>query len=123
MSEKVKFVLSKPEKVVRRGEYWGIVLPTVRDNLTVINGRAPSLVYLNPGVIKLMDSPDNVCEKIYVSEGIAEIANNQCNVSSEYILLKKEISLAEAQERLNICTDEKEQKFYQAICDDLSAFA
>ena len=122
MADKVNLILAKPEKVVKKGEYWGVVLPTTQDNLTIIRGRAPSLIYLNAGVVKLLGSPDKVMEKIYISNGVAEVAGDTCTVSCEYVLTAGDVSLENIKVKLDAAKREREKAFYQEIFDDLTAF-
>jgi len=80
---KVKYILSQPDKIIKSGETDGIVLPAALSNLTVISGRAPSLVKLIGGLVQFVDEPE---EKYLIKGGIANIANDVCMVSSEEIV-------------------------------------
>lgn len=122
MAEKVKLIVAKPDKVVKKGEYWGVVLPTVHSNLTVIAGRAPSLIYLQAGPLKLLNTMDDMAEKLYVSEGVAEIADNLCTISAEYVLKAGEATVEAVKAKLSLELKSRERNFYQAVYDDLSAF-
>ena len=59
MAEKVKLVLTRPDKTIKSGTYAGIVLPGYPDNLTVIADRAPSIVRIEPGVVQLLSEAGN----------------------------------------------------------------
>ncbi len=122
MTEKVKLILAKPDKIVKSGNYFGIILPGYPDNLTVIDGRAPSMVRLEPGIVQLLNEAGVAEEKIYIGGGVAQIVDNVCTVSVEKALSAKEISLQEASNRLQEIKGEENTLFYQIIVDDLTAF-
>lgn len=123
MSDKIKLVLAGPDRVVEKGEYWGVVLPTAQNNLTVIAGRAPSLICLKAGVVKLMNSADDMAKKLYIAEGVAEIADDVCTVSSEYVLTAPEANIETVKSKLDSATRLREKVFYQEVYDDLIAFS
>ena len=118
MAEKVKLVLARPDKTIKSGMYAGIVLPGCPDNLTVIAGRAPSIVRLEPGIVQLL----NEAEKFFVGSGVAQIVDNVCVISAEKALARKDVTQEEAADRLENAASEEDEAFYRMIADDLAAF-
>ena len=122
MAEKVKLVLAQPDKVVKTGDFWGVVLPTPQDNLTIVADRAPSLILMSAGVLKLLDDEEKIVGKFFVSGGVAEVNDNVCTVSADRVLPKGSITLDEATRFLSASANRRDRAFYQAVCDELSAF-
>ncbi len=121
MKNKVQLILAKPDGIVKTGEFFGIVLPTIADNLTIIVGRAPSIVQLQPGIIRLIDEQGQTKEKYYISGGVAEVAGDVCVISAEDVIPRSNISLETAQDYLQNSSI-SDIAFYQMIVDDLTAF-
>ena len=111
MAEKVKLVLARPDKTIKSGMYAGIVLPGCPDNLTVIAGRAPSIVRLEPGIVQLLNEAGKAEEKFFV-----------CAISAEKALARKDVTQEEAADRQENAASEEEAAFYRMIADDLAAF-
>lgn len=122
MTEKVKLVLTRPDKTIKSGTYAGIVLPGYPDNLTVIADRAPSIVRLEPGVVQLLNEAGKAEEKFFVGSGVAQIVDNVCVISAEKALARKDVTQEEAADRLENAASEEDAAFYRMIADDLAAF-
>lgn len=111
----VSYKLVQPEKTVYEGKAWGVVLPAGETNLTVISGRAPSLVLLEDGLLRIVDESGKPQKSFLVRKGMASIADDFCLVASETILPADGISLDEALEKA------KTDGFYQAVADYLAS--
>lgn len=122
MAEKVKLVLARPDKTIKSGMYAGIVLPGCPNNLTVIAGRAPSIVRLEPGIVQLLNEAGKAEEKFFVGSGVAQIVDNVCVISAEKALARKDVTQEEAADRLENAASEEDAAFYRMIADDLAAF-
>ncbi len=122
MAEKVKLVLARPDKTVKSGMYSGIVLPGCPDNLTVIAGRAPSMVWLEPGLIQLLSETGKDEEQYFIGHAVAQIVDNVCTVSAEKAMAAKDIKLAEAESLLQNAAGENDAAFYRMVIDKLTAF-
>lgn len=109
----VSYKLVQPEKTVKEGKAWGIVLPGGEINLTVISGRAPSLVLVEDGLLRIIDESGKTLSGFLVRKGMATIANDHCLVASETIIPADGISLDEALEQA------KTDSFYQTVADYL----
>lgn len=105
-----------PEKLAVDKKVYRAVLPTVGKTLTVIKGRAPTLMVVDMGVVRILDENDHVIEEYYVSGGAADIKEDTCSVLTEAVINRKEIDLAKAQELY----DEFANPFYKWLIDELS---
>lgn len=122
MEKGIKLQLSQPDKTVIAGEYPAVILPAQVSNLTVIPGRAPSLVLLAPGMLQLLDNTSKVIAIYFLKNGVASVADDVCRVSSEHIIAKKDIALETAAAELEKAASTEDKAFYQAIVDELTAF-
>lgn len=122
MAEKVKLILARPERIAKEGYYAGVIIPAFADYLTVIPGRAPSMIWLQPGMVQLLNDNMEVVEKYFIGNGAAEIAGDVCTISAEKVIAKADINLSEACERLEAATEEADKAFYQVIYDELTGF-
>lgn len=111
----VSYKLVQPEKTVQEGKAWGVVLPAGEANLTVIAGRAPSLVLLEDGLLQIVDESGRVQKSFLIRKGMATIADDACLVASETILPTDAISLDEALEKA------KTDGFYQVAAEYLAS--
>nr|QIM10700.1 hypothetical protein PlAlph_5920 [uncultured Alphaproteobacteria bacterium] len=109
----VSYKLVQPEKTVDAGKAWGVVLPCAENNLTVITGRAPSLVLLEDGLLRVIDESGKTLSSFLIRKGMATIADDHCLVASETIIPADGISLDEALEKA------KTDSFYQTVVDYL----
>lgn len=109
----ISYKLVQPEKTVQEGKAWGVVLPTGEINLTVIAGRAPSLVLLEDGLLQIVDESGRALKNFLVRKGMATIADDACMVVSETILPSEAVSLDEALEKA------KTDDFYQVVAEYL----
>lgn len=101
MAEGIVIKLAQPERIVTSGEYSAVIIPAQLSNLTIIPGRAPSMVALTNGLVQLLDVGFKPVEKFYIKGGYADIAGDSCIVSSEVIIDRKSITLEEAESKLN----------------------
>lgn len=122
MAEKVKLILARPDKTFKSGMYPGIILPGYPDNLTVIAGRAPSMVWLEPGLVQLLGETGKAEEQYFIGHAIAQIVDNVCTVSAEKAMAAKDINLAEAENLLQNAANENDAAFYRMVIENLAAF-
>ena len=92
----VKYKFVQPDKIIKTGETWGIVLPDEKVNQTVLSGQTPSIIRINNGVIRLLDTDKKITERFFVSRGIATVANNECILAAENIIAFDDIDLETA---------------------------
>ena len=72
-----------PEKVYTPHKADKVVLPIDKGNLTVLHGRAPRSQVLKEGVVQLLDENNNAFKKWHVGGGVAEIAQDVCQIAVE----------------------------------------
>ena len=109
----ITYRLVVPYKTVEDGKAWGVILPTGEINLTVISGRAPSLVKVDEGMVKIMASETEVKQRLFVRKGFASIANDVCTIASEMIFPIEKVKLEEFKEKA------ENDSFYQMILEEM----
>jgi len=75
----------QPDKVYIETQADKVVLPVSEGNLTVIHKRAPRIQLLTEGEISLLDTQNQTFKKWKIDGGIAEIAEDVCQVAVENI--------------------------------------
>ena len=94
-----------------------VILPIEKGNFTVIDGRAPTVLLLNTGLIQCLDEKNAIIKRYFINNGMADIVNNICSVAAERLIdLQKETKDEIRQKAIN-------NKFYQALEERLKAFA
>lgn len=74
-----------PEKAYTPHKADKVVLPIDKGNLTVLHNRAPRSQVLKKGVVQLLDENNNAFKKWRISGGLAEIAQDVCQIAVEDI--------------------------------------
>ena len=100
MTKKISIKLTQPDRVVKSGEAIAVIIPAKEGNLTVISGRAPSMVLLSCGLVQLLDSNYIPIERYFVKGGYADVANDLCILSSELVINRSSITIDEAVKKL-----------------------
>jgi len=83
MAGTFKFELVSPERVLLSEDVEHVVLPGVGGDLGVMQGHAPLVVTLRPGMISVLDGSGAVSRKIFVKDGFAEFTPDTLNVLAE----------------------------------------
>ena len=81
MAGTFKFELVSPERVLLSEDVEHVVLPGIEGDLGILQGHAPLVVTLRPGVISVLDG--DASRKIFVKEGFAEFTPDTLNVLAE----------------------------------------
>lgn len=116
MAKNITLTVFIPEKRVLEKQVYRVVLPCNGKTLTVIEGRAPTLLSLDMGIIEILDESFNICEEYYVANGAVDIHDNTCTILTESIFNKEELTLAKAQELY----EEFHNPFYEWLINYLS---
>ncbi len=116
MASDIALKIYIPEKLAVDKSVYRAVLPSAGKTLTVIKGRAPTLMVIDMGVVQILDESDRVVEEYYVSGGAADIKEDTCTVLTEAVIDRKEIDLAKARELY----DEFANPFYKWLIEELS---
>ena len=121
MAEKVTLKIWTPERTAFNRKIYRVVLPYGTTNLTVVEDRAPTSLVIHAGVLQILDESDAVKEWYFVDSGVADIADNECKISTKHFL---EHSQIDAQKALELKEHEPENAvFYDMIAQYLAAFA
>ena len=92
----IKYKLVQPDKIIKSGEAWGIVLPTGEINQTVISGQTPSILKTDNGIIRILDDKGQAIEHFFISSGVATVVDDLCIVASEHISTSSNTDIAAA---------------------------
>lgn len=104
-----------PEKLAVDKKVYRAVLPSDGKTLTVIKGRAPTLMVVDAGLVRILDESERVIEEYYVSGGAADIKEDTCTVLTEAVINRNEIDLAKARELY----EEFANPFYKWLIEEL----
>lgn len=89
----IAFKIYMPEKQVLDAKVYRVVLPTGGKTLTVIKGRAPTLVALDMGIVQVLDTNNLPKEEYFIAGGAADIKNDTCTILTEAAVNRKDINL------------------------------
>ena len=109
----IKYKLVQPDKIVKSGEAWGVVLPTGEINQTVISGQTPSILKTDNGIVRLLDEGGQIIEQFFISSGVATVVDDLCIVAGEHILSVNDIDIATA--------SSYDDEFHQMVAEGLKA--
>lgn len=98
MALDVQLKIYMPEKPVLDKKVYRVVLPTDEKTLTVIKDRAPTLLALDYGVVRILDESDNAVEEYFVAGGAVDIKENTCTILTESAINRKDLNLEKARE-------------------------
>ena len=96
MAQDIELKIYIPEKCMVDTRVYRVVLPTDGKTLTVIKDRAPTLLALDMGIIKILDENDNVTDEYFVADGSVDIKDNMCTILTESVFNRKDLSLEKA---------------------------
>lgn len=116
MAKNITLTIYMPEKRVLEKQVYRVVLPYADKTLTVIEDRAPTLLALDMGIIKILNENDEVIDEYFVADGAVDIKENTCTILTESAFAKKDLSLEKAQELYN----EFHNPFYEWLINYLS---
>ena len=98
-----------------------VVLPAAYGNLTVLEERAPTSLLLRNGVVAALDDNNNVIKRFFVYGGMADVAQDVCNVFAEKVHAYESMTMALAQENMEKSITPEVKDFYQLIIDELKS--
>lgn len=114
------FRLSRPFKVSRTAAVARVQLPAVDGDVTILPGRAPTVILLGNGLLQVMDRNGAPTERYFVKGGVADVARNRCAVSTEKVVAFDKINLERAAEKRDQAILIEDRDFYQMIVERLS---
>lgn len=93
MALDIQLKIYMPEKLVLDTKVYRVVLPAKNMPLTVIKGRAPTLMALSMGVLQILDVSNHVADEWFISVGSADIKEDTCTILTESAFNKKDLNL------------------------------
>lgn len=97
MSEKVRFELVSPAKLLASREVDMVVVPGTEGEFGVLPGHSPFVATVKPGVIAIYEG-DKIVDRIFVAGGFAEVNEVTCTVLAEKATPVAEIDQAAAEQ-------------------------
>ena len=113
MAQDINLTIYMPEKRVLNKKVYRVVLPTDNGTLTVIKDRAPTLLGLDMGILKILDENNEVTDEYFVADGSVDIHENTCTILTESAIQRKELNL----EKARALYDEFNNPFYKWLVD------
>lgn len=92
MEKNVRLKIFLPDKIYTEQDVYRVVIPGRNGDLTVLPERAPTIITLANGYIRVLDEQDNVTDKYFIVGGFANIADDVCIISSEAVVPEEHIS-------------------------------
>lgn len=114
MAETLHFELVSPEKLLRSGEVYMVVVPGTEGDFGVLPGHAPLVSTIRPGAIQVFPNGMNdVPERIFIDGGFAEVGPDGLTILAESAIPVGDLDiegtardLAAAREALRAATGE-----------------
>ena len=104
----VSFELVSPERLLISETVDMVVVPGAEGDFGVLEGHAPLVSTLRPGVITTY-AGDTIDKQLFVASGFAEVTGTRCTVLAEEALPVEEISRTGAEERLQTAREALER--------------
>ena len=92
MEKKVHLKIVLPSKVYKEEDVYRVVIPGEHGDLTVLEERAPSVLTLRSGYIKVLGESSSEENNYFIVGGVANIADNVCEVLTEAVVSEEHIS-------------------------------
>jgi F-type H+-transporting ATPase subunit epsilon len=99
MADPISFELVSPERLLLSADVDMVVVPGAEGDFGVLNGHAPLISALRPGVIDTY-AGNNVDKRIFVAGGFAEVTGERCTVLAEEALMLSDIDRTKAEARI-----------------------
>lgn len=112
----IQFKINLPDRQLPKETAAKVVLPIAQGNLTVIDERAPTMQLLKAGVVALLDEDNQAFKKWFINGGVANIAENKCQIAVEEAIDLHQQSIEDVEQKA------KEHVFYRQVYDYLKAF-
>jgi len=99
MTEKLRFDLVSPERLVASGAVDMVTLPGAEGVFGVLAGHAPLVALLRPGVI-VIDRDPTFAERIFISGGYAEISAGGLTILADDAVSVAELKRTDLEKRI-----------------------
>ncbi len=77
---KFNIELVTPESLVVSGEVEMVVVPGSEGDFGVLAGHSPMISSLRPGIVDVYESSARITQRVFVSEGFAEVTKERCTI-------------------------------------------
>ncbi len=121
MAQNISLKIFTPDKTALNRKVYRVVLPFGKTNLTLIEGRAPTSLLLNKGVLQILDESYKVTEAYFINGGVVDAAENVCKISTLRLIKTTDITLEKAEELAN--SEPQNAEFYQMVSHYFKTFA
>ena len=97
----LNFTLVSPERQLRGGEVFMVVVPGAEGDFAVLEGHAPLMSTIRPGAIAIYPaSMQDTPERVFVEGGFAEVSETGLTILAERALPVSEIDAAQLADQL-----------------------
>ncbi|MBQ8481333.1 MAG: hypothetical protein IJ532_02225 [Alphaproteobacteria bacterium] len=121
MAQNVTLKIFTPEKTALERKVYRVVLPYGNINLTVLEDRAPTSLVLHAGMLQILREDDSVEDIYFIDRGVADIADNVCQISTAHLIRYDKISVDEAKELAQ--QEPQNAEFYTMILETVEGLA
>lgn len=113
MSERLKFELVTPERVLRSVDVDMVVIPGSDGDFGILPGHAPIISTIRPGIIEVYDTNSDP-ERILILGGVCEVSADCCTVLADESIEVAKVDRPDLERRLK----DAELNLESAINDD-----
>ncbi|MBQ7633138.1 MAG: hypothetical protein IJS88_03405 [Alphaproteobacteria bacterium] len=120
MAENITLKIFTPEKTALIRKVYRVVLPYGKTDLTIIEDRAPTSLILHDGAMHILNEDNSIADTYFLDDGVVDVANNVCKISTRHIIHRSKISLQRARELL--AEEPQNASYYNSIINYLENF-
>ena len=120
MKDGILLTIALPYDVIYREKAGKVLLPAAVADVLILEERAPSVFLLRDGVLRLFSADDKEIGAFFVKGGVADVAADQCAVSTEAAIAIKDITEEAAAKQAEDAEREDDKRFYQMIAGYLT---
>lgn len=100
MSDTVTFDLVSPERLLRSSDVHMVVVPGAEGDFGVLAHHAPFMSTLRPGSVDVYDADGASPERLFVSGGFAEVADNRLTILAEDAVALSDVDVDDVRQQL-----------------------
>ena len=120
MAANITLKIFTPEKTALTRQVYRVVLPYGKTDLTIIEDRAPTSLILHDGAMHILNEDDSIADTYFLDDGVVDVADNICKISTRHIIHRSKISIERARE---LAAEEPQNaSYYEAIINYLENF-
>lgn len=123
MADEINLTIANPMEIVLNTTVGRVMLPSVDGYITILPDRAPMTMLLENGLMQLLDKDGKVTARYFIRRGLANIADNNCLVSTEDLIKAEDISLEQAKDAAENMPWPMQREFYARVAEILNVKA